>query len=133
MQWEDGAYWDTSVSVGAIEYAKPYEEIKGAFFIFRQDADQLYVGWKVIIRALGQISCYSSCSPGFSVDGEMLSQSGRHAHVLVQCIVQANAGYDYLVAAAHFAAEPFAGANANLHTTDDFRNSSTTSIPRTRR
>ena len=44
--WKAGAYGDVSLSDGVIEYARTYEEIKGAFFTIQKDADQIYPGWK---------------------------------------------------------------------------------------
>ena len=46
LVWEAGKYGDSRLSDGIVEYAKTHEELKAAFHIFREDADQYYPGWK---------------------------------------------------------------------------------------
>merc|ERR1712025_1073828 len=54
--WKAGAYGDVSLSDGVIEFAKTHEEMKGAFFNFPKDADQIYPGWKEKLGYTGESS-----------------------------------------------------------------------------
>ena len=58
--WKAGAYGNVSLSDGVIEYARTYEEIKGAFLTFQKDADQIYPGWKEQLGYTGESSAQAA-------------------------------------------------------------------------
>lgn len=62
--WKSGKYGYIGLSDEVVESAKTHEEIKGAFWTFQKDADQIYPVGRRSLDTLASLQCRRPRSTG---------------------------------------------------------------------